>query len=766
MQLRLIFILLVVSIWSQAQIIPENGPIFDDLYIPRIDVYIAPDDLIELLATGNEFSNTEYPVSIAFQNGGVPDTIHDVGMRLRGNTSRLAEKKSFKFSFNTFVPGRKYHGLEKLNINGSHNDPTNARVKVALDAAQELGLSAPRAVHLELVINGSYYGLYTHVEHIDENFVDVRYGHNVGNLYKCLWPSQLNYLGSNPESYKFMQGDRRAYELKNNNYLDDYSDLAHFIGILNNTPISDLPCTLEPVFNVDGYLKAIAYEILIGHWDNYMLNKNNFYLYHNLSTNQFEYIVFDVDNTLGINWVVDNYDFTNRNIYSWSNNNEPRPMYQRILEVPKYKDRLSYYFDQFMAGVLNPDTLAANALQWRTIIEPYMQTDPFYPLDYGFNMTDFNDSFDESVGYWFIPDGINSFVEARNSSALQQLELNPIPPVITMVNSNHPLYGEPIWFTAKVWDDGLVDEVKLYYQTDGATLNNTLMFDDGLHQDGAANDGLYGVELPSVTENTVIEYYIEAIDNDATSSHSPICDFRRLYIGSSNLPLKINELMPANNSTIDDEAGEYDDWIELHNYGSQDIDLGGKHLTDNLDIPYKWKFPDLCIKAGGYLLIWADNDDDQGINHCTFKLSASGETIALIDSEENNFALIDRVDYPEQADDESYARLPNGTGPWQDLDPSPGYSNDPNGVFDKFISGVTIQPNPGGDYFQLQFDSFIDLTHISIVDVHGREVYSKAINGSALSSYTFYTNEWASGVYFIRGLVDDEQVALGKFLRI
>ena len=51
------------------------------------------------------------------------DTVLNVGFRLRGNTSRTAGKKSFKVSINSFVAGRKWNQLEKLNLNGEHNDP-------------------------------------------------------------------------------------------------------------------------------------------------------------------------------------------------------------------------------------------------------------------------------------------------------------------------------------------------------------------------------------------------------------------------------------------------------------------------------------------------------------------------------------------------------------------------------------------------------------------------------------------------------------------
>ena len=112
-------------------------------------------------------------------------------------------------------------------------------------------------------------------------------------------------------------------------------------------------------------------------------------------------------------------------------------------------------------------------------------------------------------------------------------------------------------------------------------------------------------------------------------------------IGSANaaeIPLVINELMASNDTIIRDPQGQYDDWIEIYNYGTDAIDLGGMYLTDNLSAPTKWQFPAnnstlTTIPAGGYLLVWADNDTaDYGL-HANFKLDAGGEEIGLFDSD-------------------------------------------------------------------------------------------------------------------------------------
>ena len=294
---------------------PENGPLYIDTVVPRIDIKIDPDTLEWLYEHENLESDVEYHAIFVFDNGTIRDTVEPVGFRLRGNTSRYSQKKSFKVSFNTFTSGGKYYGVEKLNLNGEHNDPSVIRSKVCWDLLREWEIPAPRANHVEVYINNDYYGLYISVEHVDEEFVRSRFDYNDGNLFKCLYPANLNYLGDDPDLYKEQQGDRRTYELKTNKEADDYTDLAHFIDILNNTPTSQLVCELDKVFNVYDYLKVIAIDILTSNWDGYIYNQNNFYLYHNTQTGKFEYIPYDTDNTFGIDWF--GKDWGSRNMYDW-----------------------------------------------------------------------------------------------------------------------------------------------------------------------------------------------------------------------------------------------------------------------------------------------------------------------------------------------------------------------------------------------------------------------------------------------------------------
>ena len=351
----LLLYLLFLTIPALAQFNnPEPAYLFDDSVVSRIDIVIEDEYLDFILDPFNAQSNEEFEADFYFTKEGVIDTMQSVGFRLRGNTSRNASKKSFKVSFNSFEKGRKFYGVEKLNLNGEHNDPTILRSKICWDLFVMADVPSSRSSHVALYINGEYRGLYINVEHIDEEFIQKRYYQAHGNLYKCLWPADLHYEGSDPDNYKGISGGRRIYDLKTNKEEDDYTDLAHFIDVLNNTPTNQLPCELEQVFDVDNYLKVIAIDELTSNWDGPIINKNNFYLYFNPADQRFSYIPYDLDNTLGIDWF--GVDWANTDIYEWSYlSGDYRPIYERILSIPAYKDRLSYYLDKYTREYFNEE---------------------------------------------------------------------------------------------------------------------------------------------------------------------------------------------------------------------------------------------------------------------------------------------------------------------------------------------------------------------------------------------------------------------------
>ena len=331
--LFVILSLLYSTVAHSQNLVSETNSVFIEDELVRINIYLNQTSLDSLLNT-TAASEVLYNSSIEFISSEQEYVISNVGIRLRGNTSLTAPKKSFKLDFNAFIPGQKLLGVEKLNLNANQNDPSLFRAAISWYILRDMNLPSTRTSFAELFINDNFMGVYVVTEHIDEEFIKNNYEKDYGNLYKCLWPAPLHYLGDDPEAYKFESNGRRAYDLKTNKFADDYSDLTQFISVLNNTSDEDFVCEIESVFNVSDYLKILALDVLIGNWDGYAGNKNNYYLYYNPSTGLFDYIPYDLDNTWGITW--GNFNWQSENPYNWANNmsfgNEFRPLYDNFSE--------------------------------------------------------------------------------------------------------------------------------------------------------------------------------------------------------------------------------------------------------------------------------------------------------------------------------------------------------------------------------------------------------------------------------------------------
>ena len=157
--------------------------------------------------------------------------------------------------------------------------------------------------------------------------------------------------------------------------------------------------------------------------------------------------------------------------------------------------------------------------------------------------------------------------------------------------------------------------------------------------------------------------------------------------------LFINEFMASNDAAVADENGDYDDWIEIYNANGHPVDIGGMYITDDLTDPMAWQIPDsvpdiTTIPAGGFLVLWADKEPEQGPLHVKIKLSSSGEQIGLSEMFEGEIHFIDSLTFSDQKTDTSFGRLTDGGDEWTLFYPSsPGETN-ANGTV------VSIEENP------------------------------------------------------------------------
>ncbi|MEM9820157.1 MAG: lamin tail domain-containing protein [Bacteroidota bacterium] len=311
-------------------------------------------------------------------------------------------------------------------------------------------------------------------------------------------------------------------------------------------------------------------------------------------------------------------------------------------------------------------------------------------------------------------------------------------------------------------------EATLYYSTDGTSFQAVPFLDNGLQGDDEAGDGTYGAMLPGVDVPSEIRYYLEVNDADGQLSRAPVCGEKKIAIAIETVQLVINEFMASNNSVYADEWGEFDDWIEIYNADNQSIFLGNLFLSDDPDNRSKWQMPPKTISPGQQMILWADDSPNQGQDHCNFKLKASGEYIGIYSSLETGLSVIDSLSYGEQVSDLSQGRLPNGSGPIQDLAiPSPGMNNE-TATSLKTVDGILnhrISPNP----FQSSIALYFEIKNSTTACLNIRNAIGQLVQQKCFSDPTNQIEfEWdgrnqsghllAAGLYRVELILDEQRV--------
>jgi len=409
----------------------------------QVEVTISPGALDSILA--DPWDQTYRRCSVRFRNALLDTTLTDVGFRARGNTSLMALKKSWKLSFNTFVPGRKFHGVEKMNLNGEHNDPSIIRARLGSRVYRDFGVPAARATHARLVINDGAVvdGLFMNVEQIDEELVQAWYDNKDGSLYKCLYKgarADLRWVAPGDGAAYANLGWGETYEEKNLS-APDHEDLADFIEFVNHADDALFAAELAERFSLDAFLRAMAVDVVIGHWDNYWFGANNYFLYGNTDSGRFDYLPYDLDNTFGVDF--SEISWAERPLAIWGDggfgsDGDLPPLIRRVLDVPAFAEQLGRYVRELAAGpgslaALEPDIDAVKAL-----ITPHAFTGSYEDghMDWGYTHAIFLDSYDLPVDYvamdWGWDHGLKPYIDQRATFLLATVPEQPAPPALVI----------------------------------------------------------------------------------------------------------------------------------------------------------------------------------------------------------------------------------------------------------------------------------------------------------------------------------------------
>ena len=434
---------IIIIIFSSVLYGQDYNPDFNEEYVqdflPTIEVTMDEDDYNWMVHPDNIWSSDYQHATVVYKGSNNAEINYlDLGIRLRGNTSRSKNKKSFKLHFEKFTDDQYFYGLKKLNLKAETNDPSVVREHLVMNLYRESNIPVARVNHIKLYINSNYMGLYSSIEQIDSRFLTSRFNNKTGNLYKCTYGTES---GADLNDINNVYEDK-IYELKTNEDENNRSNLHDFVTLLSRASDTEFENKIEEFLNVENYLKQLAIEVLTGHWDGYSYNKNNFYLYFNPDKNWFEYIPYDTDNTVGIDWV--SRDWSERNIYDWARHGDSgRPLYTRILNIDKYAKKYSRNIDNLINTIYNTTYQMEVAYRYKNLITDAIYSDTYYPLDFGYSTQTFVDSYTKNANN-HAKYGIEPFIAKRVKSAIEQLDQSHLSILDEIFNSSISVYPVPL----------------------------------------------------------------------------------------------------------------------------------------------------------------------------------------------------------------------------------------------------------------------------------------------------------------------------------
>ncbi|WP_419853685.1 CotH kinase family protein [Candidatus Poriferisodalis sp.] len=631
----------------------------------------------------------------------------DVGVRKKGFVgSQSSTKPSLKLRFDKYVDGQSLPGdMNRMTLNNSVQDPSMINTCMSYRMFAAAGSPAPRCNFATVSVNGTDLGLYVHVEEFKAPFLSHHFGNADGNLYEgTVSDFTLEFRGT--------------FEKKTNEDADDWSDIDAVVAALSDPSDAGLTA-LESIVDLDRFLSFWAAEVLVGHWDGYAGDRNNYWFYR-VPGDRFVFLPWGTDGTFHLSDDPNPFD----------NISDPPPSVLALTAIPnrlynhpdwraKYVARLKQILDDAwdesellaavdaMAAIVQQHALPAEARaaeadteRVRTFIgkrrdeiladlspEPPEWPEPEVSAPSAAGSGTLEITFETT---W----GSSSSPNPLGQGTVHSLLLNGTPESIERIGvfAGHANPEERVLLpsvdvpasiiVAGLGPDGSVNGMSLVVDPREIAAGRTLV----IGVDAIAG-GIWSIPPGASSPESFSPFTEGALElsSGGTTAGAVIAGaFSGAYgwspptsgdadpsaqgADSSETPLDVGLV-------INEVAAKGDplDWFELHNASRVPIALDGFEMADDLtDVGKRVPFPaGTVIQPGAYMQFSLDKDGWPG-----FALGSDEELgIWLLDG-----TLVASVDWDDgqSGAGQSYARVPDVTGGFATVDtPTPGAANQP-----------------------------------------------------------------------------------------
>ncbi len=327
-----------------------------------------------------EFENPEWEAElVAFNNTDVdvPATVRvdgkvyrDVGIHFRGNSSfnvGNGYKRSLNLKFDFVNDDQEIGGYQTLNFLNANGDPTLLRSVVSMHIARQY-IPAPKANFVRVVINGEYWGVYASLQQFDKQFLRDNFDTTKGTRWKIpqggfgSGVGGFLYSGDDPESYRY------AFQIKTKDDPDAWKALIGLARTLDTTPADRLEAALEPILDVDAFLRFMALDTAMASGDGFYQRVADYSLYLD-PRGRFHFVFHDANEMFSTGGGRGGPGGGGVFLNPFAAAAQPeKPIISKILAVPALRERYVRYVRDIAQTWLDWKTIGPVVQQYRELI--------------------------------------------------------------------------------------------------------------------------------------------------------------------------------------------------------------------------------------------------------------------------------------------------------------------------------------------------------------------------------------------------------------
>ena len=247
--------------------------------IPQLRIEIAPPELQKLRENQRAYVRCTIRES--------KDVVYKgVGIKLKGAAGSFREvddRPALTLNMDKFAKKQNFHGLEKLHLNNSVQDESYLNELICSELCREAGVPAARTTHARVWLNDRDLGMYVLKEGFDKKFLQRHFGDASGNLYDGGFVQDID---------ADLEKDSGAGE-------DDRSDLHALRAACAEADPEARWAQVAERLDVERFMTFMALELMMGHWDGYVWNKNNYRIYFDPETQHAHFFPHGMDQMFG-----------------------------------------------------------------------------------------------------------------------------------------------------------------------------------------------------------------------------------------------------------------------------------------------------------------------------------------------------------------------------------------------------------------------------------------------------------------------------------